>query len=514
VLIDARRLAPGTLLQADVCVVGAGAAGITLSRALAAARLDVLLVESGDLEPRSESQDLAGGQVLGHHYQPLVATRLRGLGGTTGHWTGFCRPLDAVDLEARPGMPDSGWPFPRDELDPWYEAAHDVLELGPYEYDPRWWHGAYGTGKPLVDGPDVGTILYQISTTRFGNAYRGELRRSRRVTVCLNANVVRLAATPGADAVTQVEIATLTGRRLHARAACYVLAAGALENARLLLLSNDVQASGLGNGHDLVGRYFMDHPHVTAGPVIVTRDRASLSLYATRVVRLERARGARRDEHDQLVWGAIAVTGEARRRLGLLGFGATLHPEGEFVPDGYAQLTHLASDVRGLAADVRTARSRPSQRPTPTPATLFLRCEQSPNRDSRVVLGDERDALGLPRARLEWRLTPTDIGSAAASMALLAREMGRTGLGIVRVAPPTGEDLFTAAQGGPHQLGTARMHDDPRRGVVDGDCRAHSVDNLYVTGGAVLPTSGYANPTLTIVALALRLAAHLRRRLA
>ncbi|MGH9013693.1 MAG: FAD-dependent oxidoreductase, partial [Acidimicrobiia bacterium] len=504
---------PGTVLRADVCVVGAGAAGIALSRALAAARLDVLLVESGDREPRAEVQDLAGGQVVGHNYQPLAATRVRALGGTTGHWTGFCRPLDAVDLEARPAVPDSGWPFAREELDAWYEAAHEVLELGPYEYDPDWWHDAYRTGEPLVDGPDVETILYQISSTRFGDTYRGELRRSRRVTVCLNANVVRLAATPGAGAVTQVEIATLTGRRLHARAACYVLAAGALENARLLLLSSDVQASGLGNGHDLVGRYFMDHPHVAAGPVIFTRDRASLSSYGARVVRLDPAKGARRDQHDQLVWSAIALTGEARRRLGVLGFSATLHFEGEFVP-GDVPLTHLASDVRGLAADVRTARLRRSRRPAATPATLYLRCEQSPNRDSRVVLGDERDALGLPRARLEWRLAPTDIGSAAATMALLSGEMGRTGLGIVRVAPPTGEDLFTAAQGGPHQLGTARMHDDPRRGVVDGDCRAHSVDNLYVTGGAVFPTSGYANPTLTIVALALRLAAHLRRRLA
>jgi len=193
--------------------------------------------------------------------------------------------------------------------------------------------------------------------------------------------------------------------------------------------------------------------------------------------------------------------------LGLLGFSATLHPPGPFPIDDFAPLADLARDTAPLAGDVRQAVTGT------TVATMLLRCEQAPNRDSRVTLGAERDALGLRRVRLDWRFTDLDHRSMASAVALLSSEIGRLGLGVVKVDPPAGEFLEPAV-GGPHQLGTLRMSNDPRRGVVDANCRVHGVENLYVAGGGVFPSGGYANPTLTIVALALRLADHLQRELA
>ena len=143
--------------------------------------------------------------------------------------------------------------------------------------------------------------------------------------------------------------------------------------------------------------------------------------------------------------------------------------------------------------------------------------EQAPNPDSRVSLVEERDALGLPRIALDWRLTELDKRSLQAGHQAVALELGRTGLGRLQIEDWLTADVTTwtpTLTGGHHHIGTTRMSEDPARGVVDGDCRVHGIANLYVAGSSVFPTSGSANPTLTVVALALRLAAHLEQRLA
>jgi choline dehydrogenase-like flavoprotein len=153
---------------------------------------------------------------------------------------------------------------------------------------------------------------------------------------------------------------------------------------------------------------------------------------------------------------------------------------------------------------------------------VVARAEQAPNPASRVMLSEERDAFGLPRIALDWQLLDVDKRSLKVTMEALDRELRRLSLG--RVEPSAWLDepetpwvadplVSNHPVGGYHHMGTTRMATSPRRGVVDADCRVHGLGNLYVAGSSVFPTGGWANPTLTILALALRLGDHLGRKL-
>src|SRR5215210_437567 len=183
-LVDGRDVRAGTVMRADCCVIGSGAAGITIARELARTRASVVLLESGgfDFDPRTQA--LNAGDIVGERLDPvnplrLQDTRLRYFGGTTNHWAGYCRPFEPGDLERRDHVPDSGWPFGRAELDPWYRLAHDVIQIGPFEYDPAAWDAQRGSGLPLIANERFETSLYQIRGLQFGQAYRNELTGAR-----------------------------------------------------------------------------------------------------------------------------------------------------------------------------------------------------------------------------------------------------------------------------------------------------------------------------------------------
>src|SRR3989442_12313117 len=244
--LDVRHIAGGTELGCDLCIVGAGAAGITIARELADSKLSVLLLESGGLQLDSHTQDLYSGENSGRPY-PIRDSRLRYFGGATNHWWGWCRPLDQIDFEEREGLRHSGWPLSRAELDPYYARAQRICQLGPFRYDTAFWAETIGI-KPFSLGGRVDSAILQFSPpTRFGEVYRNDLRRSTNVRVLLNANLVGLELAPGSAVVRRARVATLAGKRFAIRVRQLVLAAGAIENARLLLASNDVQRAGIGN---------------------------------------------------------------------------------------------------------------------------------------------------------------------------------------------------------------------------------------------------------------------------
>ncbi|MET0489921.1 MAG: GMC family oxidoreductase, partial [Acidimicrobiales bacterium] len=260
-ILDAEDLDSGSRLTADVCILGAGAAGITLARDLEGTGLQVVVLESGAEALEPDIQDLARGdsvgETLGFSDNPatLDSIRLRQLGGTTNHWAGFCRPYDEVDFEVRPALERSGWPITRADIDPWYQAAHPVLGLGPYRFDWEYWVDELGGGEPLIDTPLVQTGVYQIRDTRFGPMYRDELDAATDVTVYLRANAVDLRLDDAGDRVVEVRAKTLGGVEFGVvEPQVVVLALGGIENPRLLLASNSQRPVGLGNEADLVGR--------------------------------------------------------------------------------------------------------------------------------------------------------------------------------------------------------------------------------------------------------------------
>jgi choline dehydrogenase-like flavoprotein len=327
----------------------------------------------------------------------------------------------------------------------------------------------------------------------------------------LHANVVNIEAAEEGHNVTALAVRTLNGRSHSVTARYYVLATGGLENARMLLLSNDVVAAGLGNQHDLVGRFFMEHPHLSDFCEIVVAD----------LQRLPRIYRERVSANGHNVKVAFNPSERFLRERKLLNATFMYGVAGEYRSDAPSDSPRRA---KGLQADVLLAARRfLSDGPGPVkggdPGYLGAwlgvgcACEQIPNPDSRVSLSDERDRLGLRKIKLDWRLTEQDRRSLVAHMRSLALEFGALGIGRTVLKVDDDGRWPDAVAGGSHHMGTTRMHDDPRQGVVDRNCRVHGIDNLYVAGSSVFPTSGAANPTLTIVALSLRLADQLKGRL-
>lgn len=502
---DGREIPDGSLIRTGLCIVGAGAAGIAMARALRGSGHDVVVLESGGFDYDASTNDLNIGALTGEPMtfadteRPLHETRLRYFGGSTNHWFGWCRPLDPFDFERRAWVPDSGWPISRADIDPWLPGAHELAELGPVEFDPGVWQRRYGLQRPLLSTDLVAATMFQYSPpTRFGERYRGALRKSEDLRILLHSNATRLGATPDADHVSGVDVAVLDGPRFRVEADAFVLATGGVEVPRLLLASNDVQPEGLGNGADLVGRYFMEHPHMVAGRAVLTRAPEKLMAHQIRPYRIDG-----RDVSAQAVFTLTPAAQERYQALNFSTFAFGLYPAAQLDADpGQPGLS-------GVQVAELMGRSGPHARSV---MEFLMISEGGPVRDSRVRLGPELDELGVPRVELDWRHSALDRHTIQTGLEVLGRELGRLGLGRMLVERDGVGPMDAQIDVGSHHMGTTRMSEDPSSGVVDADGRVHGIDNLFVAGSAVYPTGGSANPTLTLLALALRLADHLDKR--
>jgi len=506
---DARTLENGSVVAGDLCIVGAGAAGIAMALEWIGAERRVLLLEGGGFDYEPRMQELYRGEIAGLPYFPLEAARLHYFGGTTGHWAGFCSTFDALDFERRDWVPHSGWPIGRADLDPFYPRAHQVLGIGPYEWEAEQWRRRDPALVPFALDPKIAwTKMWQFSApARLGTLYREQIVGASDVHLFTHANVVEIEANEGATAIEGMRVRTFEGKELRFRAPRYVLACSTIQNARLLLASNARATAGLGNGNDLVGRYFMEHLEMPSGNLVLTRTPAP----ATRMYAFEFGRTKAR--------GEMALSPEVQRERRILNATVSLEP----APlEGAAQSTFQWGTPE-VVERMRTQRVVPDAAATadsmavraePRTFHLMTRQEQAPNPDSRVTLSGDRDALGVPRARLDWRLTELDRRSFRDFYEVLGREMGRAGIGRMQMRDWVMERADapwpSSLGGGWHHMGTTRMHPDPKRGVVDASCRVHGIGNLWIAGAAVYPTAGCVNPTLTLVALTLRLSDHLK----
>ncbi|HET9353655.1 MAG TPA: FAD-dependent oxidoreductase [Sphingomicrobium sp.] len=525
--IDCAMEAPEAV-TADVAIVGSGAAGQAAARRLLARGRSVVLIESGGLDHDPAPADLNRGEIVGQPYHPLEHSRLRFFGGTTAIWGGRCAEFDAIDFERRDWVPHSGWPFGADDIRSYLAEARTLLgvdgvdsarlprptlmqRLSSEELAVRWW-----SFDPKFD--------------RFTIDQARDLEQDARCTLLVNATVREVMLAGDKGAVERLDVRTPSGRTIDVRARHYVLAAGGIENPRVLLASNSVVPHGIGNHYDQVGRYFMEHPHARGGRVVGNADWHWLSAFAKR-----RVNGVE-------VSPAITPAEALQRREGLLNTALTLavrQPEGGNHPlakRAYLHVKHRTAPTRAgrsmWKATKQLVRSYTGltgpfhpwlmRRMSGLDLAIVIRAEQAPNPDSRVRLGTERDATGMPRVALDWRLSDIDVDSVAGLVAALERESRRLGLGAVEpakwLADPdkrwVSDELVSAHPiGGFHHMGTTRMAGDPRRGVTDGWGRVHGLPNLHIAGSSLFPTGGWANPTLTILALSLRTADRIAREL-
>lgn len=505
-------------IETDVCIVGAGPAGITLALELATYGVRTCLLESGDREAVDALQRQSRGESDGYPIHLLDQSRVRSFGGTLQHarigadgWA--ARPLDRIDFEARPGVPGTGWPITRTDLDEFYLRAVRTFPMRTQEDAERWWRAHASPVVLDLVKDQLEATAFQFPIPSFTEPWDA-LNASDRVRVLLRTRVVDVGVDETGTRVDRVSAVRGERERVVFRPRLVVLAAGGIENARLLLTADDRR--GLGNQHDLVGRYFSERLSFHGGHVILDVPASTADL-----AMLHRPPGVE-------VGGGVRVIDELQRELGLLNCAFFLMPRPQAVTR--ASLRSLSTLrkarsrrplVRDMPRHVRNAIGVPLPlfeialgRVVPRPQTLVLRTqgEQAPNRESRVTLGSRRDDLGIPVARVSWRIAESDFASIRASAGVLDNVLQARGVGHVRwTAAPDGSTLV---EGNHHHLGTTRMHADPAQGVVDVDSRVHSVANLYVAGCSVFPSYGASNPTLTIVALAHRLADHVRDRLA
>lgn len=524
-ILDLRAGDAPSSFEGDVCVVGTGPAGITLALELARKGRDVLLVEGGGAKFESDSQDLYRGDIVGHKNIDVANSRLRQFGGTSGHWTGFCAPLDKVDFEPRPGRAHFGWPIRRADLDPFYARAQSYLDLGPYRYDWASWKSEIPFPALPLDPARVYTDVFQQSPpTRFAEKYLGAISGEPRIRCVFHANLVDVTLDGAGRAVASATVSTLEGKTATVKAKTFVLACGGVENARLLLNFRKQRPAGLGNESGLVGRFYNDHMTIETSLVLLNES-VDASLYSD----FQTFGGATMSIGLKLDPGLVVREGLNNnsaflvaqhendlysndfRNHGWIAFSTMVKAfsRGQMPDQLSARYCDVVDDLPKIATGVYRHAMRRIAPPDAARAFKIRQdAEQSPNPDSRVALIEAKDRFGMNRISLDWKVTSKDLLMLRRTHEIIGQAIGAAGLGRLQLGISDPPDP-SIAYSGYHHMGTTRMHADPAKGVVDADCRLHSVQNLYVAGSSVFTTGGAANPTLTICALSIRLAEHL-----
>jgi choline dehydrogenase-like flavoprotein len=520
--IDAEQMVPDQRLAADICIVGAGAAGLVLARAVSRqTNLNVVVLEGGAMRPRSNTQTLYRADIVGLPYD-TERSRTLAYGGSTNCWGGYCRPFSEWDFTRRDWLAESGWPIAYEELFPYYQRAHDEWHIDYNNYDVAQWARRFERDNLQllsIDDARLVTRIYQLSgATRYGALNARAYGVMRGVSIVVNAVVTELHAHATQDRISYIAASTLSGRKLRIDATHFVLAAGGIENPRLLLASRSKYPNGIGNQNDLVGRYFMEHPLFNAADITFTGDfnpDGYDSAYAY--------------FHLPAV-ASLGLSTAVQQAEGLLG--SKCYIESVYRGEQSAGVAHLHELFRHLR--MRSIPADMVQRLVgilwefPAVYSYFLgkryrigrylrgyriKCivEPEPVADSRVTLSDQRDELGRHVPKLDWQLSPLVKKTLLRTLETIAQALHDSELANISIDPCIRDGgWLERVEIVNHHMGTTRMHTDMGKGVVDTDCRVHGMDNLYVAGSSVFPTAGIDSPTLTLTALSLRLADHLK----
>ncbi len=497
-LIDARKLKPGHLVEADLCIIGAGAVGIAMAREFNNTNKKVVVLESGGFELEGPTQSLYKGRHIGRPTYPLERNRLRYFGGTTNHWAGHNRPFDAFDFSVRDWIPHSGWPISYEDLEPYLRRTQPVLELGEYDYDLLDDYAQQLGLKtlPLESGRLISVMKQQSPPTRFGTKYRQELIDSSNISVYLYSNVLELLANESASHVTGADVACIDGPKYRVNAKEFVLAAGALENTRIMLLSSSSIPDGLGNKHGLLGRFYTDHILIRpALDISLSHTDLDFSIYSD----LHRIKGGQ-------MFGILTASEELTRKEKLSRFRFHL----------YKLHPRYPSPIGGVFSDLDGSPSvSPLNNEPGSYISVHMAMEPFPNPDAFVRLSDERDMFNQQKLEVNWQITDRELANAHRAVEICALEFARMGLGRAYAPILEKPDEWPANMtSGKHHCGTTRMSDSPKTGVIDRNCKAFDIDNLYLTGSSVFPVISHTNPTMNLVALSLRLADHLKEKMA
>lgn len=493
-----------------VCIVGAGAAGLVLALELSRQGKRVMVLEGGGRAVEDEAQEPYRSEVVGHVHRGIHTGRFRAHGGTTTRWGGQILELDKEDFERRDWIRDSGWPFARTELEPFYRRALELEGLGDVVHEDAEVWRALRLPEPQFAQMES-YLTRWCPEPNFARLHAQQLETSQTLEVWLHANAIELLMDGGT--VRAVRCRTQTGSEAVIQAETFVFCMGAIECVRFFLQPRD---GGLPwNASGLLGRHFQDHVDANAAEVR-PRDRRRFS-----------------ELFDNIFLGGfkyhpkLRLRPEEQQRAAVLNCAATMNFAGELDEALGATKTTAKHLLRGRWREVRgqdvlrSARHVPllarqtlryglqhrAYNPDSAEISLRVHCEQRPDAESSITLAEERDSLGLLRARLDWRIGDLELETIRCYAETAARSLAEVAEVVPDPALLAKDPSFLAkCDDSNHHMGGMRMASSPGRGVVSPDLLLNGTRNVYVCSGAVFPTSGFSNPTHTVLALAIRLA--------
>ena len=494
----------------DVCIVGTGFAGIALALKLHE-NLNVLLLEAGDMDYSTESQEVYKGKNIGHEYYDLTDCRTRCFGGTSNVWGGVCGTLDALDFEKKDFMDFSGWPIKKDDLDPYIEEAKQMFglnDIGQSEEFVKGWDDILMKPDKYFDGFEI----MHSKQAYFKNTHSKTVKERSNIHCYINANLTDMTQTDNLESIKVAEIQNYRKKVFNAKAKIFILATGGIENSRLLLNFNRQCKNGIGNNNGLVGRFFSEHPHFTLGEFII-EDHV-----------FEASKSGKLSEMKYL-----APSNKFQIEDKILNFGLELHTK-DFIKHSILRdsspfkerlraiicsmdwTKYIASKINGK--DIFCVSETFDQ----SDGILNIEAEQVPNLSSRVILGSDIDKFGMRQVALEWKFLEIDKYTIKRAALRFAETFAELNLGRVKIEKwvlsddPSDFPGFPHRLGGPHHMCTTRMSLTPKDGVVDLNQKVFDIDNLYIAGSSVFSTGGRINPTFSIVQMSLRLADHLNHK--
>ncbi len=527
--LDPSKINQNETIKTDVCIVGGGAAGISLALEFSKQKFNVLIIESGDKKFKHRNQHLSSSKSVGIPTSSIMFSRRRQFGGTTVTWAGRCRPLDEIDFIKKDWVPFSGWPFSKDELDPYYKRSQKVFGLDDYNYSffseksDDWF-------DKLSNKTDFsGKAFLTSSSINFSIVHSQELEKSPNIKILLNTNVTHVNLDSSGKEVNSLTCKTIQGKRFFVSSSVFILAAGALEITKLLLSSNQVQKNGVGNQNDLVGRFYMDHAHFWSGAFInpthkLSFGKENIQYFGKQSLFLRTYLGLglkeKYIENEKLTNAAgffihrswnksqdeyYSIEGIAFQNI----YDILRHYK---YPDIKLLIKNIFILIKNIMGFIHySVQYMTSIWEEDDWVGIHSQFEQVPNPESRITLSSTKNELGQANIIINWKLTSQDFENMNIFHSKMKMSFEKIGLSF-KLFPINYENEYYPNRliPGKHHMGTTRMNNDPNLGVVDENCKIHGVSNLYVASSSVFPTSGQANPTMTIVALAIKLADHIK----
>ncbi len=527
-IIDFEKEDPSeALLTPDICIIGAGIAGLVMAREFLKMNHRVTVLESGGLQFEEATQALYDAQNVGAPYLGALMGRFRVFGGSSTRWGAQLLPFNVEDFQDREWIQDSKWPFGMAELAPYYLRALPIMGTNvlPHEGELL---SPFRPGKQFQLNPEIFKVRYSkfapLGRRNLGKTLYQDLKKSTHIQLLLHANVVEIGMNLSGTKAEKVSLKTLSGKSADVHPTVLIVASGTLETTRILLASNRVSPKGIGNQNDLVGRYLQDHVSCRGATLIpknVMQFENTVSSFFVKGTRhfprFELTHPAQNKNNLLNVFGHIGFNYPADSAVNTLREWIRALQRKECPNVTWSKIYAIFKEM-GYILRVAYRILSKKRYPFMKNAIFHLQVdtEQAPNPDSRLTLSNENDRLGIPKLQIHWALTPKEHASIQWFVKTFQQEWKNLDLGEIQINPKllgTQEEWLENLTDAYHPAGTTRMHLDPSAGVVDENLKIHGVSNLYIASCSVFPASAGANPTYTLMALAIRLSDHLKQKL-